>query len=394
VAATDIEKSNGGGGQQLNPAAGKKRLTYIDAMRGLAVIWMIQTHVVNACLDSAYKNGFFFHFLNLSNGFVAPSFIFCAGAGFWLAAERKGDEYKGLRPAFWIYLRRLLLIFAIGYWLHLPYYSLWRVLTAPPERLMGFYAIDVLQLIAVSSLIALGLFFLLRRLEWLAWACLLAWGGVVFFTPSIWRIDPFSFLPAPLAMLLARQPVSRFPLFPWSAYLFAGVAVTALLRRSHHSQRWAKILIGLASALILLIFYVPGLPTSYVPVTEWWYSSSSHALFRTSGVVLLFAGFSLLEERLPKRLSQFFQSCGQESLYIYVIHLMIVYGSTINSGISYLSGGRIHPLIVVFYLGAVIAFSYYSAILWHETKTRNPALAKRVMAGMIISSLVLFATMP
>jgi uncharacterized membrane protein len=372
----------------------KGRITFIDALRGLAVVWMIQTHVVNACLDASYKMGVFFHGLNLANGFVGPTFIFCAGAGFWLAVERKGGEYRRLGKGFWIYLRRLALILAIGYWLHLPVFSLVRLLHAPREKLMGFYSIDVLQLIVISSLVALCLFFIFPHLKWFAWGCVAMTAAVIRGTPFIWQLDPFSFLPAPLAMLLARQPPSRFPLFPWSAYLFAGVAVTALYRAHHRPGRLARIMVIISSLVIMVIFLVPGLPISYVGRSEWWLSSSSHALFRTLGVILIFFLFSLAEPRFPKPIGQFLQCCGQESLFVYVVHLLIVYGSSINSGLSYLSGGKIGPLTVIIYTLAITVFSYYGALLWHEAKTKNPPLAKKALVVVIASFMVVFAAMP
>lgn len=372
----------------------KGRLTFIDALRGLAVVWMIQTHVVNACLDASYKRGVLFHGLNLANGFVAPTFIFCAGAGFWLAVERKGEEYRRLGKGLWIYLRRLALILGIGYGLHLPVFSLTRLIHTPQEKLWGFYSIDVLQLIVFSSLGALCMLFIFPRLKWVAWACALMAAVVICWTPVIWQLDPFSFLPAPLAMLLARQPPSRFPLFPWSAYLFAGVAVTALYRNHRLPGRLASILIAISSLVILVIFLVPGLPISYVAQSEWWLSSSSHTLFRTVGVILAFFLFSLFEPRFPKQIGQFLQSCGQESLFVYVAHLLIIYGSSINSILSYLSGGKIGPLIIIIYILAITTFSYYGALLWHETKTKNPPLAKKALAGIITSLVVVFVAMP
>ena len=72
----------------------KERLAFIDVLRGWAVLWMIQTHVANACLAEPYRQGWLFGLLELSNGFVAVTFLFCAGAGVWLAASRKAAEFR------------------------------------------------------------------------------------------------------------------------------------------------------------------------------------------------------------------------------------------------------------------------------------------------------------
>ena len=69
-----------------------QRLNFIDMLRGLACIWMIETHVVNAFLPDGYKDNLIFNLIDISNGFVAVCFIFCAGAGFRLALESKFNQ--------------------------------------------------------------------------------------------------------------------------------------------------------------------------------------------------------------------------------------------------------------------------------------------------------------
>jgi acyltransferase len=195
-------------------------------------------------------------------------------------------------------------------------------------------------------------------------------------------------------MLFARQPISRFPLFPWSGYFFAGVAITALFRMSAQPRRWGKILVACSALLIAVIFLVPVGPLAYVPVPGWWLSSSSHALFRTSGVVLGFSLLYLLSDKLNQGLSLFLQRCGQESLYIYVTHLIVVYGSAINSGLNYLCSGKVGPLTVILFIPALTMPIYYTAMLWHDCKSKTPKLARHIMVGGVTLFLVAYAFMP
>ena len=58
------------------------RLAFIDILRGIAVVWMIETHVVDVCLAPLWKVGSLYHLIYISNGFVAVGFDFGAGAGF------------------------------------------------------------------------------------------------------------------------------------------------------------------------------------------------------------------------------------------------------------------------------------------------------------------------
>ena len=87
-----------------------QRLNFIDMLRGLACIWMIETHVVNAFLPDGYKDNLIFNLIDISNGFVAVCFIFCAGAGFRLALESKFKEYITISTPLFSYVKRLLFI--------------------------------------------------------------------------------------------------------------------------------------------------------------------------------------------------------------------------------------------------------------------------------------------
>ncbi|MCX6141239.1 MAG: heparan-alpha-glucosaminide N-acetyltransferase domain-containing protein, partial [Candidatus Kapabacteria bacterium] len=105
-----------------------ERFAFLDVVRGLAVIWMIQVHVTNVVLDPSLRVGWFFDALNISNGFVAPTFIFCAGAGLWIALSRKGPTYRLFGSELFTYLRRLSYILVWAYVLHAPFFSLDRLL--------------------------------------------------------------------------------------------------------------------------------------------------------------------------------------------------------------------------------------------------------------------------
>ena len=70
-----------------------KRLLYIDYLRGLAVIVMIEVHVVNAFLIRETRAEWWFVIVNYINGLVAPSFLFITGFAFIIVSERKWENY-------------------------------------------------------------------------------------------------------------------------------------------------------------------------------------------------------------------------------------------------------------------------------------------------------------
>ena len=55
--------------------AEKKRLVFIDVLRGLAVYMMLECHVVHAVMRQEFKTGDFYNILNILNGFIAVGFL-------------------------------------------------------------------------------------------------------------------------------------------------------------------------------------------------------------------------------------------------------------------------------------------------------------------------------
>src|SRR4051812_33919330 len=73
------------GGPAMTPS---HRLGYVDWARGLAVYVMIQTHTYSSWLSPSAKQTRFWHRVELLGGYGAPLFLFLAGMGLALKAER------------------------------------------------------------------------------------------------------------------------------------------------------------------------------------------------------------------------------------------------------------------------------------------------------------------
>jgi uncharacterized membrane protein len=75
----------------------RKRIEYIDLLRGWAVIVMVETHVFNATLLPALRESGVFKVQTFLNGLVAPSFLFASGLVFAVTTRRKLHEYLSFR---------------------------------------------------------------------------------------------------------------------------------------------------------------------------------------------------------------------------------------------------------------------------------------------------------
>ena len=358
----------------------KERLTFIDVMRGIAVIWMIETHVVDVILYSAHKHGFFYSMLNISNGFVAVAFIFCAGAGFWLAAQRKTDDYKKFRAPLWIYLRRLMFILVIAYCLHFPSASIEKLYNINDSSWLVFFQSDVLQCIVYTSLIALAILMLTPRLSWIPWIFGFLALAVFMLSPWVWAWDSMASMPPYLGALFAEPPVSKFSLTPWSGYFFGGVAVTAYFMRSDNKRKvaWYYFIAGLALSTFFSSF--KWIFDSYPNVANWWFGSPGLSFFRFFGTVSVFGLLFLVENYYREtKLGNVLKLSGQESLFLYVSHLLIVYGSAVNFGVKYLMGARLDFPKTFLVFAAITIFCIVGSYIWHELKARDMKKARWVM---------------
>ncbi|MBP1601478.1 MAG: Acyltransferase domain protein [Acidobacteria bacterium] len=79
-------------------AAGGVRYGFVDLLRGLALVVMVETHVVNAYLPAGLRQGPFFYWLAFLNGLVAPSFLFASGYSLVLQGSRYWNDWLHFRP--------------------------------------------------------------------------------------------------------------------------------------------------------------------------------------------------------------------------------------------------------------------------------------------------------
>ncbi|MEQ1473323.1 MAG: acyltransferase family protein, partial [Candidatus Acidiferrum sp.] len=70
------------------PGASFKRLAYIDWMRGLACVLMIQAHCYDSWLSAGARKTVLYRWSQEISTLAAPIFIFLAGVSFALVTER------------------------------------------------------------------------------------------------------------------------------------------------------------------------------------------------------------------------------------------------------------------------------------------------------------------
>ncbi len=358
-----------------------RRLLFIDIFRGLAVLIMIEGHVFNSTILPALRPTKQFHYLDLLHGMVAPSFIFISGFAFALGLERKWDNFLRLEKPFWMQLRRLLFVLAVAYWLHLPAWSLQTMLHSTRETILYFLRCDVLQLIALSLLFSLFLSVILRNQKLVMATLLILAAVIVFVTPFIYYIDPRDYLPVPFSDYINAMHGALFPLFPWAAYSFAGTCICWIYLRVRNTENERRFFAFLAiSGVILFIgafilFYTPWQYYQYVDPAR---SSPRHFMMKIGFIFFTLAGLWYYEQK-KKPEKSILNIVGQESLLVYGLHLVLVYGASFMPHHLSKDVGQMFTFTPAFAVTfGLVGLMIVTALAWHWMKINHPALARGI----------------
>jgi len=351
---------------------------------------MIETHVVNALLDTSMREGPLYAVLSFINGLVAPSFLFCAGFALSIVLRRRWEKFITLQTPLWRYIVRLLFILIVGYSLHLPYFSYTRMRDLSDlQSWSSFFQVDILQVIAVT-LVALVLVALVTRKRGALTVMATSMAAIVVLVAPLVRNGNYSNLAIWLRPFLTTKVNSQFPLFPWSAFLIFGTVVGSWFlsaNESGNARPWILRLVQLSIMTISAALLFEFSPITIYTEHDFWGPSPQFFFLRLGLVTLLLASFWWYTELKHPSAKSLLTIFGQESLLVYVAHLLIVYGQDYDWSLLRQFGpnlGYIHCLGI--FASLTIAMSIL-AFCWRWMKAWNKSVANTVqyivLGGMV-----------
>ncbi len=360
------------------------RVLVVDAVRGLAVVCMIQWHCADAWLGGSIREGDAFVWLRIVGGLAAPLFFLLAGVA-------SGLTFRPSTLA--ASIRRALTIVVMGYALKLFAWVVdhgailerrnWAAITLEGAAIglawhglsdgrtkrerwialplavlsaigMGFarggttrapdvaVRLDVLQGIGAALVLTLGVLWLVdhltRRDDYLRRALVVGAVGLVvaLATPSFFGMD-LSFVPARLLDYVARTTSvwadsgARFSIFPWAGYSLVGAALGLAARARPSQDAWAVpfarrpiLLFGLSLGLAFVV-YEPSRTAQWLLTFGETPRNVLRLFFNTAVAVAMGAASALTLPR-AKRLADALLLLGRHSLIVYCVHLELAYG--------------------------------------------------------------------
>lgn len=375
----------------------KTRYVYIDLLRGWAVLVMIEVHVVNAFLLSGFREEAWFKVLNFVNGLVAPSFLFASGYSFVIVAQRKWDDYLHRTPIFWKQIGRILQILAVGYALHLPFFSFGKLMQIGWQEWEVFWKIDVLHAIAISLLTMVALVLLLREQKKYFYAVALLSLIMIFGSPLMHDRNIDHIFPEPIANYFTAAHRSQFPLFPWMGFVLCGGIAAQLWVWWKEKVEQQKIFMRFFVAGIVMI--VLSLAADILPITiygehNYWRSNPGFFFIRL-GLVMIILAVLWYWEKTHRSGTSVVSVVGAESLVAYAGHLLVIYGQFFdNHSLSFIVGKtRAVPEVAVTTIG-LIAATVLASYVWHRIKNWSMFYARVLMYSILIVVLFIFLTKP
>src|SRR5258707_2509212 len=236
-----------------------RRLAYIDWMRGLACVLMFQAHCYSAWLNRDARKSEFYRWSQAAATLPAPLFIFLAGISSAMVTQRLREKGIARNAIARTTILRGAEIFGLGFLFRGQEY----LLGYPKSPWTDLLRVDVLNILGVSMM-------LLGVLCWLTAAetaeksreRAIGWGlgvaaAVAVVTPWLWTTYRPRWLPWPLESYIngvhiyAQPQPWLFPIFPWIAFAFVGLALGFLLFSgfAKKSEAWFFAAAGGAGAI-------------------------------------------------------------------------------------------------------------------------------------------------
>ena len=389
--------------------ASKARLAYIDWMRGLACLLMFQTHCYDAWLGGSARQSRFFMYSQLGGTFPAPLFLFLAGISFALVTDKLLQRNLAPSQIARSTIRRGAEIFAFGLLFRLQEYLIswgW----APKSDLLR---VDILNTIGLSMMLMGVLCRLvlsvlnhkgnvwgqneymwgqpppavqpgearqeaagtLRSRFALIFAAAATALLISLLTPLLWTTWRPSFLPWPLESYingvhnLGTPQAWLFPIFPWTAFAFAGLAVGFILQSPWTRAREARVFVSLGIvgvALIELSRWLDALPRQLYPVYDYWHTSPQFFLIRLGMLLVILTGtYAWCRWGLARWGFSPLIQLGQASLLVYWVHIEFVYGRvSILAKRAQTIGGATLGLVIIFLAMVALAYIRTHATTW------------------------------
>lgn len=286
---------------------------------------MVLAHVVDAWTQNADRTRQSFYWTTFAGGLAAPAFLFLAGLGTALSAA--SQRRRGVAPAVVTraLVRRGLTVFGLAFAFRLQAFILG--LGRPVDLLK----VDVLNVMGLALVVAALLWSVVDDDRGRVWIAVLATAALALVAPLVRSAAWVDLLPAPLQWYLRPTPGhTNFTLLPWAAFVTAGLGVgvpVAAARGEADERRVQRVLAVLAVVVTAVAYWASFQPSIYPPGrSTFWGPSPAFFGIRLGIVAALLPLCWSVRRVMPAAFGAGLATLGAASLFVYWVHVELVYG--------------------------------------------------------------------
>lgn len=362
----------------MTTTSSKNRVIFLDLLRAFAVLNMVQGHTIDVLLSSQFRdlsNPIFLIWFS-NRGLTAPIFMFSAGTTFmYLFRLQKVSFHENPRVIRGI--KRALLLIGLGYLMRYPTPTLVYFKNVTAVQWDVFFVVDVLQLIGFGLLFIMLLAYIAEKLKISDYFVFIAGVLVIIFLyPISESIAWTNYFHKAIAGYLSSGTHSNFPLFPWLTYLAAGSFLGSYLAKNPTVFRTTKFsfkLLGSGIGLLVLALIGNIVEVAVYGESKFWTTSPNLVFFRL-GLVITFTSIITFIALKINTIPRVLILLGRNTLLIYVVHLVILYGSPWNLGIVYILDKAFNPYLTILSACIMIGLMILMVYGIHKFNIRNKTL--------------------
>jgi uncharacterized membrane protein len=337
-----------------------QRLLYLDWVRGIAAVIMLQGHVFQSFLRDDLRNGGPYMWSQFAGGMPPAVFLFLLGVTFAFlmdSQERKGITAGG---RFFAAIRRSGYLFAAAFAFRL---QMW-LFSLGKSPWTDLVRVDILNCMGLALLVLapMAVFRTTERVR----HCAVLGVAIAAAAPLISALD-WSGAPAVVRNYIIPDH-NFFGFFPWAAFVAFGMSAGSIVRLTKPADvpsmmqwfGWGGL------ALAFTGYSVSNIPFSVYANSDFWLNGPS-LIFIKLGTILIFVAFAWLwNMRTTAANWSWIRQFGMTSLLVYWVHIELVYGSWLGILKSQLTVGQ-----TVFAAVATVALMLGLSVLrtnWAQVK--------------------------
>lgn len=317
-----------------------KRILFIDALRAYAILMMLQGHFIDTLLADRYRNpeSALFSAWNFMRGMTAPIFFTSSGLIFVFLLLKDGRPLKdnmrvkkGIRRGFFLILLGYLLKWNLGAVLQFRFYK-------------SFISVDVLHNIGIALLALIGAYALhkVSRIPLLLFLFFMGMGVFTLYNPML--THDWSHFPLFFQNYFTLVNGSVFTPVPWVGYTLIGGLLGWQVHRFQkwYGTIWSALPVFLVGLALHLYSYplTKGLSTLVPwPVLEG-LVEQQWIFWRMGQVFIVLSLFIVLTQVFYRFIPPLFLTIGSETLTIYSVHYILLYGTWTGIGLNSILGER------------------------------------------------------